>query len=163
VLEEDFPNLAVAGYEITSCAADYPNCVGYALGDMEHFWDPDGAALRLPPYRWILELPLDWKLETVTAIFSHDPYRYEPCGLDANLEAGYEKVAIYVDDRDNEVSHVARQLMNGKWTSKLGPDEDIDHDTLEALEADTLNFPNAFPNAYGKIALVMKRRTTGPA
>ncbi len=124
---------------------------------MEHFWDPDGAALRLAPYRWILDLPLDWKLETLTAIFGR--YRYEACGLNANHEEAYEKVAIYVDDQDDgDVSHVARQLMNGRWVSKLGKDEDIEHDTLEALEADTLQFPAA----YGRVALVMKRSIIEP-
>jgi hypothetical protein len=38
-------------------------------------------------------------------------------------------------------------LPTGKWTSKLGDWDDIEHDTLEALEA-------AF---YGRVAQIMKR------
>jgi hypothetical protein len=146
-----------AGYEVTSCPDDVPNCLGYALGDMEHFWDPDGAALRLPPYRWMLDLPLNWRLGTVTAILSR--HRYQQCGLDDSHEVGFEKIAIYVDDQeDGEVSHVTRQLTSGKWISKLGVDEDIEHDTAHALEGDTIQFPKA----YGRVALIMRRGITAP-
>jgi hypothetical protein len=31
-------------------------------------------------------------------------------------------------------THMARQLPNGAWTSKCGPEEDITHFTLDALE-----------------------------
>lgn len=33
-----------------------------------------------------------------------------------------------------EYSHIARQLKNGQWTSKVGDLEDISHKTLEILE-----------------------------
>jgi hypothetical protein len=70
---------------------------------------------------------------------------------------GYEKVDLYIDDsnEDEPFSHVARQLPDGKWTSKLGPDEDLTHDTVDALEGDTLQHPRA----YGRVERVMKRRT----
>jgi hypothetical protein len=46
------------------------------------------------------------------------------------------------------IEHVARQLRSGKWTSKLGDWEDIEHDDPYALECED----------YGKIAKFMKRR-----
>ncbi len=42
--------------------------------------------------------------------------------------------------------HAARQLANGRWTSKLGRAEDIEHQ-LHDLEGEV----------YGTVALLMKR------
>ena len=47
------------------------------------------------------------------------------------LESGFIKIALY--ERNGHWKHAARQLPNGKWTSKLGPDEDIEHDDPECL------------------------------
>ena len=56
---------------------------------------------------------------------------FEPCP-DGDLEEGFEKIAIY--SKSGEYQHVARQLSDGNWTSKLGIREDIEHQTLFALE-----------------------------
>ena len=56
---------------------------------------------------------------------------FEECA-NSQLEAGFEKVALYATDRGT-VTHAARQLKNGLWTSKLGPNHDVEH-TIEALE-----------------------------
>ncbi|WP_293105967.1 hypothetical protein [Moorena sp. SIOASIH] len=63
-----------------------------------------------------------------------------------DLEENYQKIAIYM--LNDQPTHVARQLLNGKWTSKLGQDEDIEHDTLEGLTGER----------YGQVAQVMKRK-----
>ncbi len=49
------------------------------------------------------------------------------------MEGGVTKVAIYGDIDADSWTHAARQLPNGKWTSKLGDFEDIEHDTPEGL------------------------------
>ena len=43
------------------------------------------------------------------------------------LEEGFIKVAIFADS-SLRPTHVARQLSNGNWTSKLGQNIDIEHD-----------------------------------
>ncbi len=63
-----------------------------------------------------------------------------------DLEENYQKIAIYL--LNGQPTHVARQLLNGKWTSKLGQDEDIEHDSLEGLTRDW----------YGQVAQIMKRK-----
>jgi hypothetical protein len=50
---------------------------------------------------------------------------------DGNLEAGFEKVVVYC--RSGKPTHAARQLPTGEWTSKLGKDLDISHDTPEEV------------------------------
>lgn len=71
---------------------------------------------------------------------------FEVCDS-AEVEAGYEKVAIYADT-DGEPQHVARQLVDGRWTSKLGALEDIEHQALEDVDS----------AAYGEARLFMRRR-----
>ena len=60
---------------------------------------------------------------------------------------GYEKVCIYVNE-DGSPEHVSRQLASGKWTSKIGRFEDIEHSTLAGLES---------PD-YGKRKVMLKRK-----
>lgn len=62
-------------------------------------------------------------------------------------EKGYEKIALYVSCKTNTVTHAARLLPNGLWTSKLSFWEDIQHGTPQSLEGDI----------YGYIKCYMKR------
>ena len=52
---------------------------------------------------------------------------YEACP-DESLEPSFEKVALY--GFGFFYTHAARQLANGKWTSKFGKAEDIEHGFL---------------------------------
>ncbi len=76
---------------------------------------------------------------------------YEGCDTPM-LENEFQKIAIYVDDQ-NVPQHVARQLPNGHWTSKLGNEIDIEHNTLRALEG----------KDYGQATCFMKRRSVSAA
>jgi hypothetical protein len=73
---------------------------------------------------------------------------YAPCA-DGSLEPGYEKAALYATDEGP--THAARQLSNGRWTSKLGPDDDIEH-TLEGLVSPV----------YGTVVQFHRRPTAPP-
>ena len=63
----------------------------------------------------------------------------------SSLETGYEKVALYGSEQG--YTHAARQLADGKWTSKLGHLEDITHHSLQALEG----------AEYGSVVHFLKR------
>jgi hypothetical protein len=77
---------------------------------------------------------------------------YAVCATQSRvLENSIEKVAIYVDDAGGP-THAARQLADGTWTSKLGEWEDIQHNTLEAMEDS-----GGLGLGYGKVALVLRR------
>lgn len=96
---------------------------------------------------WPEEVP---RAVTVEAFIS--AYRtlgYERCD-DAEPEAGFEKVAIYL--RGDEPTHAARQLPNGRWTSKLGRDVDVEHDSLEEVGA---------RYGYGAPGVFLKRPRSG--
>ena len=73
-----------------------------------------------------------------------------PCA-DGTLEAGFEKVALYASASGN-VTHAARQMPSGAWTSKLGVMEDIEHATLSGLEDDGTQ-----PDGYGRVVQFLTR------
>jgi hypothetical protein len=65
-------------------------------------------------------------------------------------ESGTEKIAIYATkaDRGRLVpQHAARQLVDGRWTSKIGELEDINHLSLKDVNC----------RDYGSAVRFMKR------
>ena len=85
--------------------------------------------------------------ETADAfIAAYGTLGYRPCD-DGRPEPSFEKVAIYF--QRGRPTHAAHQLPNGKWTSKLGRDVDVGHDTLEEIR-DSYD--------YSDPAIFLKRR-----
>ena len=64
-----------------------------------------------------------------------------------DLEAEFEKVAIFANETGP--THASKQLSDGRWSSKLGVFEDIEHE-LEALTGDERE-------EYGKVVQILKR------
>jgi hypothetical protein len=134
-IEKAFPGLNSGNYRLTSPHTVTYNCIAWAAGDTRRKWWP--------------ALFCYWprvKRETSISAFveAYGTLGYKPV-VDGRLEIGIEKIAIYVGP-DGSPLHAARQLASGKWTSKLGDWEDIEH-TLEGLEGD----------AYGKINCFLGR------
>ena len=130
-----FPNLGEEGFKITSpCDARY-NCVAWVAERTDHRWWPE------PDAYWPQSAARLRTLEAFIQAFKFLGYEHCP---DGEWESGFEKVAIY---RHREIpNHVARQLADGTWTSKLGDQVDITH-TLRGLEGDV----------YGQVACYLKR------
>lgn len=97
----------------------------------------------MPGYYWPLGVPADGTSDSYAKLFAL--CGFERCA-DGVLELGIEKIAIYADGYI--FKHVARQLADGKWTSKLGTLEDIEHESLKALCGDE----------YGEVVAFMKRK-----
>ncbi|MFQ5714554.1 MAG: hypothetical protein ACE5GU_11040 [Candidatus Scalinduaceae bacterium] len=124
-IDESFPNLAVGGYSITSPEAIEYNCIAWAAGDTEAWWWPD----PLYQYYWPPEIP---RAVTINAfIKAFELLGYSVCD-GPEYESDFEKVAIYADSNGNP-THVTKQLDSGKWTSKLGRLEDIEHPDLNSI------------------------------
>ena len=112
LIEKLFPNLAAAGYEVTSPGSLIYNCIAWAAGDDQQWWEP----LSGPGYYWPEDVSQSYAMETLVKVYER--LGYSVCE-DRNLESGYEKVALY--GNPDGYTHAARQLADGRWTSKLGP------------------------------------------
>jgi hypothetical protein len=136
-LEDYFPALASTGYRVTSPAAAAYNCFAWAVGVDDLWWEPDPG----DDGYWPAGVKREQTLPAIAAAFG--TLGFLSCS-DGALEPGFEKVAIYaLGDRP---THAARQKSDGRWTSKLGPLEDIEHELAGLVGQE-----------YGTVALFLRR------
>src|SRR5216684_5426535 len=127
-LENTFQRLAPNSYELSSPKARRYNCIAWASKDITRKWDC--FVFPLPPaYHWPKNAIFGDDLNAFVSVFIVQGYELCPDGL---LEDGYEKVVLYVDNF-GEWQHAARQLVDGRWTSKMGDAEDITHQSPDDL------------------------------
>lgn len=139
-IKPNYPNLLVYGYKVTSQDTIDYNCAAWAAEDDENWWWPDAQNEEY----WPDGIPREETLDAFQQ--AYQTLGYEICQGDA-LEEGFQKIAIYTSS--NKIpTHIARQLPNGKWTSKLGQYEDIEHNNLQGLTGNP---------GYGEVACIMKR------
>ena len=136
-IESAFPNLAGSGYEVTGDASAEYNCTAWALGITNRQWDYDRPHGYWPP-----SLPRNQEVGTLMRLFASEGFSL--CEDDAP-EPSYEKIALYAFV--GQFTHVARQLEDGQWTSKLGDLEVITHPSLASLAR----------GIYGNIHCIMRR------
>lgn len=140
MITPDFPSLTPNNHRTTSPPSDVYNCVAWAAAKDDDWWEP-GSFWPYPIN------PREYEIRVLRDLFKF--LGYQDCAMDSNRETGFEKVAVYGDGI--EYTHAARQLANGKWTSKLGHGEDIEHDTPDDVAG----------GIYGEVVQVMKRKTPG--
>lgn len=134
---------ALNDYTVTSPQEVRYNCIAWATGEANRWWSPD-----LDSY-WPPEVPMNHDL--VVYVVAFGTLGYEPCA-DGTLDEGFEKVAIY-ESLTGYVIHMARQLSSGRWTSKLGQLDDIEHASPADLEG----------REYGRVVQYMRRETNPPS
>ncbi len=129
-------------FQITSPQSEFYSCLSHAVYREDRvIWPDEDEVCAWPPR---LE-----REETLAAI--REFFRlcgYQDCG-NGELQAGIEKVALYTD-QFGLVVHLARQLTNGHWSSKLGSLADIEHISDRTIECPS----------YGRVAHYMGRRRT---
>jgi hypothetical protein len=140
--DQDFPRLTPENHRATSPAAIEYNCVAWAAGDTENWWQP---RVFWPTQAPVGEYGIGVLVDAFTSL------GFEPCD-NAGLEPGFEKVALY--GSTFLYTHAARQLVGGKWSSKLGKAEDIEHDNPDVVAG----------GVYGEVVEIMRRPSSaGPA
>jgi hypothetical protein len=141
-IEAIFPGLRASAFRVTSPASRDYNCIAWAAGDTARWWwpDPDPDADNFWPRGVLVAETLDAFVAALATV------GYAACA-DEQPERGFEKVALFASA--GVPTHAARQLPGGRWTSKLGLREDIEHD-LHALSGE----------AYGTVVLFLKRPIT---
>lgn len=131
-----FPGLLNA-LNITSPETENYNCVAWAFGDNQRVWWP----CRTWTY-WPDPSAANDSLQTFISFLISQGWSSTS---NRDSEADFEKLAIYI--KDGRVTHMARQLESGAWTSKLGQSVDISH-SLEQLEG----------TEYGRVSNIMCRQ-----
>jgi hypothetical protein len=82
-------------------------------------------------YYWPPDVPRVATLEAF--IRAYQTLGYTEC---SDGQEGFEKIALYAKQVSwgIEPTHAARQLLDGKWTSKLGVEEDVAHTKCSDVE-----------------------------
>jgi hypothetical protein len=130
-----FPRLNKTNFKVTSPENIRYNCIAWAMGENNRWWWPNMF--------WPDGNPREAKIWAFEKTFIS--LGFEPC-KDGKLKKGYEKIALYAIG--DEPTHMARQLITGKWTSKLGPYLDIEHEVKD------LEGPQ-----YGKVVMFFYRQS----
>jgi hypothetical protein len=138
-IETFFPGLCGKAWQPTSPETSRYNCIAWAAGDTDRWWWPTEPT---EDYYWPAGVECAETLAAFVAAFSLLGYapRSTP-----ELELGYVKIALFAAP-DGIPTHASRQLANGRWTSKLGEGEDIEHDLQDIDGA-----------IYGSVAQLMRR------
>jgi hypothetical protein len=133
-----FPKLA-SGYTTSSPRNQAYNCIAWAAEDTRTWWWPEPGAEGA---FWPADVSREATLASFRGLFAS--LGYVECDV-AALDPGVTKIALFADAA-GLLLHAARQSRNGRWTSKLGELEDIEHG-LHDLEGEE----------YGNVVLLMKR------
>ena len=134
-----FPRLKRTVFLMTSVETTQYNCIAWAANDTSRWWWPTGYGYWPPGVRKAVDV------DAFKAAYA--TLGYTECE-DGSVEKRLEKIAIFAN-ASGAVTHAARQLPSGTWTSKLGDWEDISH-TIYGLEGST----------YGSVACYMARPRT---
>jgi hypothetical protein len=139
-----FPNLAAERWQLQSHPTEHYNCIGWAAGVVHQWWWPE--PVPKPTRYWPPGVP---EVRTRAAfIGAFATLNYIPCA-NPLAENDVEKVALY--ELNGLPTHMARQLADGTWTSKLGSQHDLTHATPFGVSG----------NHYGQPCLFLARVSTG--
>jgi hypothetical protein len=117
------------------------NCIAWAAGDTQRWWEPDEDG----DCYWPADAPREYSLNGYIRAF--ESLGYNRCDS-TDLEPGFEKVAIFANETGP--THASKQTRDGQWSSKLGVFEDIEHE-LEALAGNECE-------EYGAIAQILRKK-----
>jgi hypothetical protein len=140
-MDNVFPSAPRGAIRVTSPATAEYNCVAWAACSTRYVIWPDEDE----QYSWPPTLPREETIAALAAFFVL--VGYEQCP-DPAFQMGYTKIAIY--ERDGGPTHVARQGAQGRWTSKLGGEADIEH-----------RLPDDLSDVYGRPVFFMRRADDG--
>ena len=107
---QNYPNLHAGNYRDTGPPSKEYNCIAWAAGIDNDWWEPTEGRT--------------WP--------GNAPRGLAGCKI-ASLVMVFESADFVLCADGPEWMHAARQLETGKWTSKMGEDELIEHDTPEDL------------------------------
>lgn len=138
--ERWWPALARTGYvAYEGSATTAYNCFAWAVGRTDIFLAPDPPPWPGVVAYWPAGIPRDRSLEAFVECFATFDF-----ALGERDHSGREFERIVLYGKADEPRHAARQLADGRWSSKLGHLEIIEHE-LNAFEGATAEFADFGP------------------
>ena len=131
-----FPKLSSEGFEIVERASYQYNCIAFAAGNTNRWWDHNRN------HYWPEYAARSNSIESLKEVFVG--MGFERCA-DSSREDGYRKVALYGEQ--GVWKHAAVQTPSGRWRSKMGRGPVIEHRSPESLS----------DGQYGHVAYYMRR------
>lgn len=136
-------------FEFTSLRTDRPefydgndyNCFSWAINKPDYWRSLGGYGF--PELKGVDDSIFDDSVQSYVTIFGQ--YGFSVC-QETKPEKGFVKIVLYGNDA-GKWTHVARQLDNGEWTSKMGDYEDIKHIDVDCVGG----------GSYGKPLIYMKK------
>jgi hypothetical protein len=150
---EFFPNLASdPDFEITSNADPSYNCIAWAyIENSKWMWPKSSESVDMLDAIRFWPDGVENNEDVTSFIKAFQLKGYSICDSWEH-EEGFQKIALYVQGDTTVCTHAAREIVAdknncGKWTSKLGPSNDIHHSSPYELEG----------AIYGRVHCIMKR------
>lgn len=140
--EKWWPNLLRTTYTVIDKASMRYNCFAWSINRTDFWFAPDPQMNRVGKVFWPPEVPREYTLDAF--IQAYATFGFVLCD-NTEVELGFEKVVLYGNNSIPE--HAARQLPNGRWSSKIGEYEVIEHD-LYAFDGGKY---------FSKIIIILKR------
>jgi len=142
-----FPKLqSDKDFKITSPQTPNYNCIAWAYHYNDRWMWPGGQEMKICDGFLYWPDDVDDSEDVTAFIKAFEKTGYTLCD-NPDFEEGFRKIALYVVKDTTQCTHAARQLSNGKWTSKLGELNDIQHGTPYTIEG----------QYYGEVYCIMKR------
>lgn len=133
-------------FKVTSPKTPNYNCIAWAYYHDDRWMWPGGQDLKICDGFHYWPDGIEDSEDVSAFIKAFEKSGYCLCE-NSDFEEGYRKIALYVKKGTTECTHAARQLSNGKWTSKLGQLNDIQHGTPYTIEG----------KLYGVVYCIMKK------
>jgi hypothetical protein len=148
-----FPNLkSDTDFTITSPATPLYNCIAWAYCKNDKWmWPKSNGVANLDGLQYWPE-GIENSEDVSAFISAFMKKGYSIC-KSYEHEDGFQKIALYVQEGTTNCTHAALESVGtkktcGKWKSKLGKENDIQHSTPYGLEGQD----------YGKVYCIMKRK-----
>ena len=135
-LAKAFPRLSGESFEIVAQPSIQYNCIAYAAGDTDKWWD------HTEDNYWPVSATRSDRIESLKEVFGR--LGFEQC-QDGRIENGFQKVSLY--ERQGAWTHAALQMPDGSWRSKMGRGPVIEHLSPESLSG----------GEYGEATVYMRR------
>jgi hypothetical protein len=129
-----FPQLAYERFRETSSATAEYNCIAWSASRTDAWWEPS------PDGYWPVGAPSAYTVDAYMQAYSTIGYEVTGSG---DFEVRCERIVLFAE-ASGKPTHAARQLENGKWSSKLGQDVDIEHATPLGVSGQLYGLPVVF-------------------